>query len=259
MRKVPQFPINDAEKPRIEERTSRLFAHCFEIARLEEGDSIPVGGESVWSPETNIQMEGDFENFQDFFDEVLELASKYNLPKLKEWLDSQGVEMNEKTFASLFAFTKKFEEKRKENPNRASDRRMLYTERKDLKLSDVFKGNIAECAEIAALTQAYIQKTGINSSYFSGDVLWRKDQEFPEAHSLIVIREGDKTYLYDPTNPTETNQGKYPSIYTTESNFDMEVRKGQKRFVSARNLLNGKEVFFGVSDGTAINPNSDIV
>ena len=246
----PATPETEAEKA---EKIKRLFGHCFEISKFDEGDRIPVGGESIFSTEANIKVTGDFENFKQFLTETHELASKYDLPKLKEWLGSQGIEIDEKLFATLFAFTKKFEEKFPDNPERAEARRKLYSEKgKEIKLSDIFGANTAECAEIAALAQEYLQQEGVPSTYFSGDVLWNKDEEFSEEHSFIIIRQGDKIYIYDPTNPVNTTSGKFPSIYTTEANFDEEMAKGRKRFVAAKNLLSKKEAFYGTNDGTNV-------
>ncbi|MBI1927304.1 hypothetical protein HYR99_24070 [Candidatus Poribacteria bacterium] len=238
----------------------QLFGHCFEISKLEEGDRIPVGGESIFSSEVNIKVTADFETFNEFFQEVHDLASQYDLPKLKEWLDSQGIEVDERLFASLFAFTKKFAQTYPDNPERAAARCTLYQERgAEIKLSDIFHANSAECAEIAALAQRYLQQEGIPSAYFSGDVLWHKEEEFSEAHSVIVIRQGGKVYIYDPANPTHTTAGKFPSLYTTEADFDAEVVKGQKGFVTAKNIVSQKEAFYGVNDGTNIWAEKHIV
>jgi restriction endonuclease S subunit len=160
----------------------------------------------------------------------------------------------------LFAFTKKFEQKYPSNPECTESRKKLYAEKgKQLKLSDIFNANSAECAEIAVLAQGYLQEKGFSSSYFSGDVLWSKEHEFSEEHTFIIIRQGDKVYIYDPPNPTSTTSGKFPSIYIVEANFDGEMAKGQKRFVRARNILSRKEAFFGVNDGTNVVAEEHIV
>jgi hypothetical protein len=243
-----------------EEKIKQLFGHCFEISKFEEGDRIPVGGESIFSSEANIKIEVDFQQFQELFQEAHEVAIKYDLPKLREWLTSQGIEVDEKLFAELFAFTKKFEQKYPDNPKSSEARKKLYSEKgKELKLSDIFNANNAECAEIAALAQGYLQQEGISSSYFSGDVLWNREEEFSEEHSFIIIRQGNKVYIYDPANPTGTTLGKFPSLYTTEANFDEEVAKGQKRFVTARNILSKKEAFYGVNNGTNVWAEKHIV
>lgn len=255
-------PISELSTPEAGEveKIKQLFGHCFEISKFDEGDRIPVGGESIFSTEANINVTGDFENFRQFFTETRELAGKYDLPKLKEWLSAQGIEIDEKLFATLFAFTKKFEEKYPDNPERAEARRKLYSEKeKEIKLSDIFGANTAECAEIAALAQGYLQQEGVPSTYFSGDVLWDKDWEFSEEHSFIVIRQGDKVYIYDPTNPVSSTSGKFPSIYTTDVKFDEEMAKNQKRFATAKNLVSKKEAFFGTNNGTNVWAEKDVV
>ncbi len=247
----PAGQFSETTKPK--EKVEQLFGHCLEITKFDEGDRIPVGGESIFSAVANIKVTGDFENFKQFFSETHELASAYDLPKLKEWLSSEGIEIDEKLFAALFAFTKKFEEKYPNNPERAEVRKKLYREKdKEIKLSDIFNANIAACAEIAALAQGYLQQEGVPSTYFSGDVLWNRDDEVSEEHSFIVILWGDKVYIYDPTNPVNATSGKFPSIYTTEVSFEDEMRKGQKRFATAKNLLSKKEAFYGVNDGTNV-------
>jgi len=256
---TPSFNSEVEPVPK-QEKIKQLFGHCFEISKIEEGDRIPVGGKSIFSSEVNIKVEADFRNFKEFFQEIHETATKYDLPKLKEWLSSQNIDVDEKLFAELFAFTKKFEQKYSGNPEGAESRKKLYAEKgKQLKLSDIFNANSAECAEIAALTQGYLQQEGISSSYFSGDVLWSKEDEFPEEHSFIIIKQGDKVYIYDPAKPTSTTSGKFPSLYTVEANFDEEMAKGQKRFVTARNILSKKEAFFGVNNGTNVLVEKHIV
>lgn len=243
-----------------QERTKQLFGHCFEISKFENGDLIPVGGDSIFSSEVEIKVEGDFENFEVFFRETQEIAHTYDLPKLKTWLSSQGIEIDEKIFAELFAFTKKFEQKYPDSLDRSETRKKLYSEKgKQIHLSEIFSTNSAECAEIAALAQVYLQQENISSTYFSGDVLWDKDWEFSEEHSFIIIRQGEKVYIYDPANTTHTTSGKFPSLYTVEADFDKEVGKGHKRFVTARNIFSKKEAYFGVNNGTNVWADKHIV
>jgi outer membrane lipoprotein-sorting protein len=126
-------------------------------------------------------------------------------------------------------------------------------------LSDIFESNTAECAEIAALAQAYLQQESITSTYFSGDVLWNKDTEFSEEHSFLIVRDGEKVYIYDPTNPTNTTQGKFPSIYTTQANFEEETRKDEKRFITTQNLISRREAYYGVNNGSNIIAEEHII
>lgn len=256
---APQSDTTElAPKPETE-KVKQLFGQCFEIAKFEEGDRIPVGGESIFSSEANIKVIGDFENFKQLFTEAHDLSGRYELPQMKEWLNSQGIKFDEKLFATLFAFTKKIDDKYPDNPDRAEARRKLYSEKgKEIKLSDIFEANTAECAEVAALAQGFLQQEGVASTYFSGDVLWSRNDEFSEKHSFIIIKQGDKVYVYDPYNPVNSTSGKYPSIYTTEANFDEIVAQGQKKFIPAKNILSKREAFYGTSDGTNIVPEEHI-
>ncbi len=133
----------------------------------------------------------------------------------------------------------------------------MYTEAdkgKQVKLSDVFEYKSAECAEIAALAQYFLQGEGVDSSFFSGEVLWNKDDEFGEKHSFVILRDKDKQqYIFDPANPTKMQHGIYPSLYTVKPDFDAEVRKGQKRFVAGTNILTKREVSYGVGNGTNVS------
>lgn len=242
------------------EEPKQLFGHCFEISKLKEGDSIPVGGKNILSDEVNIRVTADFENLRQFLSEAHELAGKYDLLKLNEWLKSQEIDVDPKLFSVLFAFTKVFEEKYPDNPQKGPLRRELYHRRdKEAKLSDFFNANIAECAEVAALAQAYLQQEGIVSSYLSGEVLWRKDYEFSEPHSYIIIHQQDRAYLFDPANPVKTTSGQFPSIYTTEADFDEEIAKRRKVFVTAKNILSKNEAFYGVNDGTNVIAEEHII
>ena len=60
-----QHPTPEIEVEKVE-KIKQLFGHCFEISKFDEGDRIPVGGESIFSTEANIKITGDFENFKQF-------------------------------------------------------------------------------------------------------------------------------------------------------------------------------------------------
>ena len=248
------------EKTASDKKTKKLFGHGFEITKIEEGDYIPVGGKSRFSDETDIKIEGDFSSFENFYQKIDDLIEKYKSSNLSEWLLSNKVELDEKLIIPMIAFTKAYDKIYPENPLKEAERANLYnTKREKIKLSDVFSANSAECAEIAVLAQGFLQREGISSSYFGGDVLWDKEQEFSEEHSFVVIRQGDKVYIYDPANPTNTISGIFPSLYAIETDFDEEMARGQKRFVTAKNIFSKKEAYYGVNNGISINPKKDII
>ncbi len=237
----------------------RVFGNGYELTEIEDGDRVKVGGHR-FNTETSTEVRADLEHFQPFFNEAKNSSSVYNKEKLKEWLERQHLEVDERIFASLFAFTKVFEKQFPKNPNGEGSRAQLYQEHgNETRLSEVFDAQTAACAEIAILAQYFLQQENVPSSYFSGDVLWQPDQEFSEEHSFIVIHDGKRTLLYDPTNPTDTTQGMYPSIYTTEVDFDETMAKKEKRFVTATNMLSKRKAFFGANNGTNIIPERHIV
>lgn len=244
---------NASVRPTI--NTEKLFGQCFEAAELENGALIPVGGGSIFSDKMDIAVIGDFENFTNFYDEAhSRIASKYSLGELEKLTTSQGIQVDPKLFATLLAFTEVFEEKYPRNKIQEG-RFRTYSGKREVKLSELFANNTIACAEITALAQSYLQREDIDSKFFSGDVLWNKSHEFSEKHSFIVIPQDEGQLLYDPTNPTNTPQGPFPSIYTTNNvDFSAEVRTNKKRFIEARNILflNKKIAYFGVNNGTNV-------
>ncbi|MCF7833887.1 MAG: hypothetical protein K9L98_02540 [Candidatus Pacebacteria bacterium] len=256
--------ISKVNKPKIESSSNQniemIFDHCFEISEIAENDIIPVGGESMFSAKVNVTAIADFENLKDFFVKTRKLAEGYNLIKIEKQLVAQGVNINPEIFAKLIAFSRSYDEQFPYNPQGANSRQKIYEE-KDIKISDVFRLNSAECAEISALAQVYLQNESIQSRYFSGEVCWNKDGENleSEAHSFILLEDGDKTYIYDPANPFTLPNGKFPSLYTIDKDFNSEVRQGQKRLVTAKNIISDQEAYFGVNNQTYIDPERHIV
>jgi hypothetical protein len=233
---------------------TKLYGHCFEMKSIEENTLVPVGGENVFTQESNIEVIADIPAFENFYAEVDKLAATYNFSSLKQWMDTNGIKIDVQTLALLFAFTRKFKETFPDCSKQAQNRLELYKSKSNIKLSDVFSEKAAECAEIAALTQGFLQSRNISSSYFSGDVLWKKEREFSDAHSFIVIREKGNVFFYDPSNPTQTQNGLHPSVYATDADFDAEMAKNQKRFVVATNMINKTEICLGINDGTNVWP-----
>lgn len=239
------------------EGIEKLFGQSFEVKKLEYGKPIPVGGSNMFTDKLDRSVVGDFDHFSPLFQEIHSAIETYDSDNLRRWLEARQLSIDTKLVAMLTAFTKKLGDKYPITPDNATVRRNMYAkadEDRQVKLSEVFKSQSAECAEIAALAQYFLQSEGINSSFFSGEVLWNKDYEFGEKHSFIVIRDKGKQYLFDPANPTKAQDGIYPSIYTVKTDFDAEVRKGQRRFVAGINILTKQEAYFGVGNGTNVSP-----
>ena len=239
------------------EGIERLFGQSFEVRRLENGKPIPVGGSNRFTDVLDREVVGDFDHFEPLLQEMHADITTQDTPGLKQWLEAQQLPIDSKLLAILTAFTRKLTKRYPITPENVTARRDMYAESekgKAVKLSDVFEGQSPECAEIAALAQYFLQDEGVKSSYFSGEVLWDIGDEFGEKHSFIVIEDKDRQYIFDPANPTKTQGGMYPSLYTVKADFDTEVRKGQKRYVAGTNILTRREAFYGVGNGTNVLP-----
>lgn len=234
--------------------TEKLFGQSFEIRSIENGQAIPVGGNSILSNQVDRTVIGDFEHFSELLEEVRQDAHRQDTPQLKEWIEVKGYAIESKTLAALIALTKKLGENYRRTVNSSNVREEIYGKTADVKISDVFGKGAQECVEIAALAQYFLQEMGIASSFFSGEVLWRDDYEFGDKHSFIVIRNNEKQFVFDPANPTKATNGLHPSVYLLSADFDSEVRKGQKRFIAGTNILTNQKAFYGVGDGTNISP-----
>jgi len=258
--------VKESEKEELKkpEKIEKLFGHCFEIKKFENNDLIPVGGEHIFSSEADIKIIGDFDSMDKFFQEIHKFSSSVDRKRVKDYLEKQNLDIDEELFIPLYTITKALEKKlpppqtEEERQERERKREELYKKykNKEIKLSRIVNEKIAECAEISALAQYALQKENISSSYFSGDLLRSKEQEFSEKHTFIVIRHKGRIYIYDPANPINTTGGLFPNINIVEVNFDEEMRKGQKRFVTAKNILKErgvKDVYYGVNNMTQIS------
>jgi len=235
------------------------YSHCFEIYQIKDGP-IPVGGNNFLSDRLTTYVNADFESFRAFYNSVKEAKNKIDLPKLKSWLLLAKIDIEEELFAELFAFTTQYNTTYPNNPDRERSRLDLYRNKKELKLSDVFEANSAECAEVAALAQKYLQENNISSSYFSGDVLWTTDDQFTEKHSFIVIRIGVRIFIYDPANPIMSTQGIMPGLYYTDNSFDLHMASNRKKLVRAKSVYDPNIVVcFGMNNGTNIDTQKHIV
>lgn len=245
---------NIPQQPKLKQ----LLDHCFELSRIDEGDIIPVGGNKL-SGKMTIGVRADFETLETFFAAVHKYAEEADKEKIRAVIAKEGVEISEELFAELLAFTRVWAEQFPANPKADVEREKLYSDKRgQIAISEIVRAGVARCAEIAAMAQAYLQREGVSSTYFTGEVLWAKTQEFGEAHSFIVIRSEGKVWIYDPMNPVRASGKVFPGIYSAPVNFDQEISAGTKKFVTAKNILTGREAFYGVGNHRNVSEN-DIV
>lgn len=247
------------------EKIEKLFGHCFEISKLDDNDQLPIGGESFFSDEVNKKITCDFKSMDKFFQAIHDYASSLDREEMKKYLEKNKLNVDEELFIPLFTITKALE-KKLPPPKDDSEAAEIDKRRKELvfgkdsiKLSDIVNQKCAQCAEIAGLSQYALQNEKIDLSYFSGEIMKNKNWEGSDAHSFNVIHHKGKTYIFDPTNPIDTTSGLFPNINIVEVDFDAEVRKGRKHFVTAKNIVTQKETYYGVNAAYGNVSQEDIV
>ncbi len=234
---------------------TKYFGKSFEIPHIGRDTYIPVGGTSQFTDETDVKALVDWSGLESLVQEMRDTAPKYDRTKLKVWLESGKIDVDENLFATLYAFTNVYNQRIGFKSDSAK-RSEIYRSGSP-RLSEVITGNVAECAEIAALSQLYLQEEGIDSSYFSGEVLWNKEWEFAEAHTFIPLKFNGQEYIFDPANPhkassTDGAEMLMPRIQRVE-NFRDKVGQGKKAYVETTSALNQSHAWYGVGNGTNVS------
>jgi hypothetical protein len=238
----------------------RLFGYCYETCAISNNDVLPVGN-GLFSEEKKKCLRCDFSKIGGLFEKMEEEAGAFEKEsgKISKWLKMNGIEIDLELFSVLCAFSRAFQRGFKPNSSISETRDNAY-EMGEVKLSDSFKEGFAECAEIAAISQHFLQRRGVNSKYFSGAVLWSREDEFAEPHSFIFIRWRGKEYVFDPANPMQGADGSiYPRILSAPSTFEAEIGKNAKVFVTCTNILSGGATFYGVDNHMNVIPEKHIV
>jgi hypothetical protein len=228
---------------------TKYFGRSFEIPHIEKDRYIPVGGTHCWTDRIDRHIFVDSDNLESLINEMKCKAAEYDKSKLKAWLESHTIDVDENLFAILYAFTDVYKNKFGFSPDlEKSDG--LYS--KESSLSRIVLEGAAACAEVSALAQLFLQSEGVNSSYFFGEVLWSEDDEFADAHTFIYLEHEDKEYIFDPMNPhVRTAEGGeifIPRLQKVEG-FKDKVSGNRKTYVETRSVLSGSTAFYGVGDG----------
>lgn len=261
---VGSVDSNELATSRNEETgVKELFGHSVEIEHINEGEAVPVGGSSMFSTKMDYEVIADYGEFDHFFNDCHQAVVEGNLEHLKEKLNANNMDIDEKLFAVMYSFSQQLGRKYLSNSefdlsrNESSRKRMFQENDKKVNLSSIFEANVEECAEIAILAQGFLQREGIESSYVGGEVLWGKNNEYGEPHSYLVINHGDSVYIYDPANPMENKR--FPAVYKTREDFNELINQGSKIFVTSENIKDKSTAYYGVGNMTLIDFEKHVV
>ena len=257
---LPQTLVRETATQVVESVTKKHFGHGICLPEIKNGESVPVGG-SIFSSEASTMLLCDIENISAMFSEIETQEKAIEKKDLSAWLQKAGIRIDIGLFAALFSFTKFYEESFGYNREKEfSQRRSEAYKNGDTTLSEILNLNCAECAELAVFSQAYLRHRGHDASYFGGDVLWRREQEFSEPHSFVVLQSGAQSLIFDPANPANTNQGLFPGVYLFEQNFVEAMPSDSKRFIEGISVYSpNKKAYYGVDDGTNVSTDTDII
>lgn len=232
------------------------------IDNIENGDLIPIGGSFVGKLDLKIKV--DEQKFANFFEKVaLNAKAVSENEAIQKWLKQVGTDIDPKLFAQLYALNGVM---RAMYPNMSDNfntkRQGFYDVMGSKSMSDAFEANVCACAEMTILSQLYLQKQGIDSQYFGGELLRNKNEEFGEAHSFVWIKEGEKEYIFDPANPNSANGIKLPKIASIEvtkaqkMQFENKIHstKTERKcaFLETKDILSGASWYYGCGDGANI-------
>ncbi|MFA5013439.1 MAG: hypothetical protein WC520_02635 [Candidatus Paceibacterota bacterium] len=255
-----QEPINESADESIENEESENIKELFRgiwADKLNSGQELPVGGNSIFSDELNVKLKLDFENF----DESLTGFTKENIGEVYNRIENDFKDYVKKIDTNIDPYLyflccniqKKVHdllEIDSNTPQSSFERLKMHSDTPP-KLSEL-KGK-TECAERSALGQYIFQKSGVESAYVSGISMEDANDmdAYPEPHSFIVIKDikgSEKTLIFDVANP---HAGNIPRVFETDVPFTYQLLKDEKDLlVGTTESLAKKEnrKYFGVGE-----------
>ena len=232
--------------------------------RLQDGEDLPVGGNTVFDAEKlTAKCKLDFKSFneklEDFTKEHVDNLYERNKEGLLEWLEEVGSDVDPYLYYVVAQVQWKMQKLLGVDKNdplntgtegiqRNVDRVDTYADSKTPKLSEL-KGKTM-CAERAALGQYLLQKIGIVSSYVSGITMRNAENvdEYPDNHSFIVLNgqsNNEETYIFDISRPR--SQQNMPRLLKTDVPMNYELLQGKNDLlIGANEVLQGGRLYFGV-------------
>lgn len=236
------------------------------IDNIQNNDKIPIGGSSFGK--LNVEVIADIEKFEMFFQKVEKNAKKsQNNTSMIKWLSQNASGFEAEIFMHMCAYDNILRKMYPDFCSNISNRQKFYDSGKEHKLSEAFECGICQCAEIAILAQAYLQRQGLNTKYFEGELLYSADDEFGERHSFITFKTPQgNDYFYDPATPHNTSVAGFclPRISSFEATpdqkqqFENRIHSSSKElncaFLEAKDIITQSKLYYGYGNGANILP-----
>jgi hypothetical protein len=239
----------------------------YSVEDISAGDEIPVilnGNRPTGS------LRADFNACEDFLSRAQDILGK-NTDKIEgigQWLGQYKTDLDPNLFVKLWSIQLAIEKNYPEASAKAeqddvvsSSKRQIFNSSTMPALSDVLKEGYAQCPEYSLLAHAALNRLGVQNQYMVGAMAFDQD-DYACSHAYILIPQKDKLIVYDPTNPIRTEQSTFPSIYeaTAEQAAAWQANaKDRRSLMALKNLLTGKEAYFGSCDQTTMIPDRDFV
>lgn len=245
-----------------------LYDHCYRADNLRSGDRLPAGG-SLSRSGMNFELKLDSDEFYDFFGVSMKNAEKMPRQEIKAWLEqTEAKGFDADMFCRLYAFSGVFKKMYPQVSENFAQRKKFFSEDKPLRLSESFDNKVAACLEIAALAQIYLQKSGIESRYFSGELMTGKNDEFAEEHCFVTFNNNGKNYIFDAARPLADGENIFPNINEVKLS-PLQIEQFEKRihppkdadprvrysaFMETENILTRQKTYYGVNDRRNVFP-----
>lgn len=238
-----------------------LYHHCYRADNLKAGDRLPVGG-SIFCDKCDSFLKLDSDEFYDFFQKTTKNAQRFANPQLKKWLENLNTDFDVNLFANLHAFNGVFQ-KMYPDASAAFDKRIeFYAQKPYRKLTEALDNKVMACAEIAALAQIYLQKSGVDSRYFSGEMMAGRKDEFADDHSFVTFEVCGKKYVFDAARPLQSENVYFPNINEIKMSAeqleqfeqrihppkDADENSRYSAFMETENILTKQKTYYGVND-----------
>ncbi len=268
---------NETQTPSIDIQTqpasfdhyTALGAGGGVIFTIKDGDAIPAGGSVLTGNMSELYTVVDESFFASLFSKIDDSLKTIDVDKLERVLRERQAITEEhnisvKTFLTLMMLTTKLHTLYPVNHEAQSDRLNQYQfDTKTHTLSSFFTKNMAACVEYATVAQLYLQKKGISSTWMSGSLLRKKESEFAEAHTFIIVHLDDGDYIFDAARPLKGKNSYNPRILKLaqplEKTIQERLAQGKnKTLVAAHDILLDTDAYYGIAHSNII-PERDIV